>query len=294
MATLTKVYTKDWTEDSVWIINTPSALAQEALFYVQEIGMFKCLPQYYTEHENIASFLVLFILSGSCEYHYQDKTHRLAQGDLIFADCMEYHAIQPDGNRKWDMIWVQFNGITAPSYYKQFAKQNKPAMRVGKDGDVHRCLSQLLTTNQNKSIYSELISSKLITDLLTEILVGAGAAFSSEAYMPEFVQTAVKDIDTHFKENLSLDYFARTLSISKYHFLKEFKKYTGFTPNDYLRMTRINHAKKLLKFTDMSVYEVAEKTGFQSPGYFINTFRKMTGMTPANFRVQGSLGMLEN
>ena len=53
-------------------------------------------------------------------------------------------------------------------------------------------------------------------------------------------------------------------------------------------MTRINHAKKLLRFTDMNIYEVAENTGFQNTGYFINTFKKIVGMTPLQFRRQDS------
>ena len=68
--TLTKTYTKDWSEDSIWIINTPSELAREAFFYVQEIGMFQCFPNYYTEHENIASFLVILTLAGESDYSH--------------------------------------------------------------------------------------------------------------------------------------------------------------------------------------------------------------------------------
>lgn len=288
MPTLTKTYTKDWSEDSIWIINTPSELAREAFFYVQEIGMFQCFSNYYTEHEDIASFLVMLTLAGESDYRYQNKTYRLKPGDLFFADCMEYHALRPHGSARWDMMWIQFNGVAAQSYYQQFLRQKTPVIRVGTMGPVYNYLTELIEVNQKKGMYSELVSSKLITGLLTEILILSGAAYSTKTNIPEYIQEAIKDIDAHFKDNLSLDYFARTLMVSKYHLLKEFKKCTGFTPNDYLRMTRINHAKKLLRFTDMNIYEVAENTGFQNTGYFINTFKKIVGMTPLQFRRQDS------
>ncbi|WP_353422998.1 helix-turn-helix transcriptional regulator [Christensenella massiliensis] len=287
--TLTKNYTKDWSEDSIWIINTPSELAREAFFYVQEIGMFQCFSNYYTEHEGIASFLVMLTLAGESSYRYQNNIYRLRPGDLFFVDCMEYHSLRPHGSARWDMIWIQFNGIVAQSYYQQFLRQKTPVIHVGTMERVYHYLAELIQINQERSIYSELISSKLITELLTEILIQSGVAYPVKNSIPEYIQEAIKEIDTHFKDNLSLDYFAETLTISKFHFLKEFKKYTGFTPNNYLRMTRINHAKKLLRCTNMNVYEIAESAGFQTVGYFINTFKKIVGMTPLQFRQKHSL-----
>lgn len=289
MPTLTKVYTQDWSEDSVWIFNTPSKFALESLFYVQEAGLFHCRPNYYTEHENISSFIIALVLDGTGTYRFRGREYNLVRGDLFFADCMEYHSYRTGESGAWDKLWVQFNGVTAHGYHARFLEQGPPVIRAGHGGQVAESLLELIEVNRSRSLHAELVSSKLLTDILTEILLLAGAAPTADTHMPLYISKAVQDISAHIHEELSLDYFARTLMISKYHFLKEFKKYTGYTPNEYIRLSRVNLAKHLLKFTDMNIYEIAEKTGFQSTSYFANTFKKITGMTPLQFRSTGQL-----
>jgi AraC-like DNA-binding protein len=281
---LTKIYTKGWTDDSEWIINTPSEMARESFYYVQEIGHFYCLPDFFTLHENIASFFVSLTLSGECEYTYQKKTYTLKKGDLIFVDCKEHHTLQLKSSKKWDMIWIQFNGSNAYAYYNQYVRQKKSIINIGNNDSIYALLNQMIELNRTKSAYCELLNSKYITDMLTELMILSGSVLDSNNYMPDYIKMAINDIDTHFMDDLSLDYFARVSCISKFHFLKEFKKYTGFTPYNYLQMVRINNAKRMLKYSDTSICNIAEEAGFNNVPNFFVTFKNKTGMTPLQFR----------
>uniref|UniRef100_UPI003568068E helix-turn-helix transcriptional regulator n=1 Tax=Cohnella sp. TaxID=1883426 RepID=UPI003568068E len=69
-----------------------------------------------------------------------------------------------------------------------------------------------------------------------------------------------------------------------YHLSKEFKCYTGFSPNEYLIHTRITRAKELLRFTDMPVAEIALSVGVDNVSHFINLFRDRETMTPLAYR----------
>ena len=53
--------------------------------------------------------------------------------------------------------------VAAQSYYQQFLRQKTPVIRVGTMGPVYNYLTELIEVNQKKSMYSELVSSKLIT-----------------------------------------------------------------------------------------------------------------------------------
>jgi len=282
---LTKIYTKGWTDDSIWIINTPSEMAMESLFYVQEIGLFYCLPDFYTLHENISSFLISLTLLGECEYTYQKKTYTLKKGDLLFVDCKEYHTLQLKPNKKWDMIWVQFNGNSAYAYYSEYIKQKKATINVGEKQYIYKKLTEMLELNRQKSVYCELLNSKHLTDILTELMILSGTVRDyRNNSLPDYIQMAINDIDTHFMDDLSLDHFAKMTSISKYYFLKEFKKYIGHTPYNYVKMVRINNAKRLLKHSDMSICTIAVETGFNNTPNFFSAFKKKLGMTPLQFR----------
>jgi AraC-like DNA-binding protein len=90
-------------------------------------------------------------------------------------------------------------------------------------------------------------------------------------------------IDKHFSENINLDKIAGKALISKFHFIRVFKKYFGRTPNQYLQEIRIEKAKKLLQKGN-SIDEVCIAIGFSSKTSFIKLFRKMTGFTPMGYQ----------
>ena len=75
--------------------------------------------------------------------------------------------------------------------------------------------------------------------------------------MPVYLKTVLKEIDQHFQEPLSLESLAITEGVSKYHLAREFKKYLGMPPNEYLIVTRLNHSKTLLKYEDLTIEEIA-------------------------------------
>ena len=294
MRTLTKVYKKTWTDDSTWIINTPSKAIKEYMFYIQETGHFYCKPGYYTLHENMDSFFVLLTLDGEGKYTYKNTEYTIHKNQLIFADCNERHIYETEPNKNWEFIWFHFNGITARGFYNQYKKKNPTILHLEEHTAFLDIMNDILEMNRTKSMYTEILSNTLVTDFLTEVLVYSGSIISIDNMAPEYILDAIYDIDIHFKDNLSLSHFEETLNISKYYFIKEFKKYTGFTPNEYIQMTRINNAKKLLMYSSLNINMISEECGFQNVGHFINTFKEKTQITPLQYRKRHSKTITKN
>ena len=94
-------------------------------------------------------------------------------------------------------------------------------------------------------------------------------------------------IDKHFSDDINLDKIARKALVSKFHFIRVFKKYYGRTPNQYLQAVRIEKAKRLLR-NGNSVSEVCNAIGFTSKTSFISLFKKMTGRTPISYQNEKS------
>ena len=86
-------------------------------------------------------------------------------------------------------------------------------------------------------------------------------------------------IDKHFPDTIGLDEVAAKVHISKFHFIRLFKKYYGRTPNQYLQEVRIENAKKILK-KGKAIDDVCLAIGFASKTSFISLFKKLTGTTP--------------
>ena len=75
------------------------------------------------------------------------------------------------------------------------------------------------------------------------------------------------------------------MSFSPYHFIRVFKRITGFTPYEYLSKHRINRSKILLTTTGHTVGEIAVQIGFPNANSYIRTFRKFEGKTPMQYRI---------
>ena len=77
---------------------------------------------------------------------------------------------------------------------------------------------------------------------------------------------------------------ARVSGISEAHFARSFKEAFGIPPHRYLLTRRIERATALLRETDLSITEIAFRTGWRSLGTFGRTFRDITGKNPGEIR----------
>jgi transcriptional regulator GlxA family with amidase domain len=79
---------------------------------------------------------------------------------------------------------------------------------------------------------------------------------------------------------------ARVSGVSEAHFARSFKQAFGVPPHRYLLTRRVERARTLLRETDLSVTEIAFKTGWTSLGTFGRTFRDVTGESPGAMRAR--------
>jgi AraC family transcriptional regulator len=91
-------------------------------------------------------------------------------------------------------------------------------------------------------------------------------------------------IHKHTDQNLSLAEMAQSVQMSSYHFSRLFKQSTGQSPHQYLISRRVQHVKRLLATTGLSIAEIAAQTGFTDQSHLIRHFKRQVGVTPSQFR----------
>ncbi len=89
----------------------------------------------------------------------------------------------------------------------------------------------------------------------------------------------------NFSEPLSLEEVASAASLSPYHFLRTFREAFGETPHQFLTARRLEHARHLLRETDLPVAAICYDVGFESPSSFTSLFRRRVGTTPLLYRM---------
>jgi AraC-like DNA-binding protein len=96
-------------------------------------------------------------------------------------------------------------------------------------------------------------------------------------------------INTLIKVNLEDEYFdtealCNAMSLSRSQLFRRLKSLIRQSPANYIKIIRLQKAKELFETTDMTVSEVAFKTGFQTLSHFTNIFQKQYGLLPSAFR----------
>lgn len=121
-------------------------------------------------------------------------------------------------------------------------------------------------------------------NLLEKDLIGFLRAGRRETGAGSIVAAACEKIEHGFSGDLSVQLVAEELGISPGYLSALMKKHTGRNFTEYVTYVRIQHAKQLLQKTDDKIYAVALATGFTDQYYFSRIFKRITGVTPGDWR----------
>lgn len=99
-----------------------------------------------------------------------------------------------------------------------------------------------------------------------------------------FLEDCKKYIAQNLFKKISLSDITKALQINASYLSKSFSKSEGMTVSEYIQKEKIYAAKNMLKYSDRSVFEISEYLKFSTHSYFTSIFKKITGMTPQEYR----------
>lgn len=107
----------------------------------------------------------------------------------------------------------------------------------------------------------------------------------------EVIIDAQQWLQQSYAEDVDFGQMARRFSMSQRSLNRRFSQATGLTPGKYLQQLRLNHARELLRNSNLSVAEIASEVGYHDLGYFSTLFRRYMAQTPTGYRksVRGKL-----
>lgn len=134
------------------------------------------------------------------------------------------------------------------------------------------------------------VSSKTpLRDPAGKVLGVAGVMYpiaTPEAQAAHFgeIQPAIAHMEAHFREAISMAAMARLTGLSSTHFNQRFRELFRFPPTEFLLRLRIQYARRRLTETEESIASIAVDSGFCDQSHFTKRFRRVTGMTPLQYR----------
>ncbi len=283
--TSTQKYEESVKNNSLWITATPSASALTLPFYIMEAGHFYAQTDYKVQRTHHESFLLLYTVKGEGTLHSGSSCLKLPTGSCAVIDCRTPHSYYISGE-SWDFLWLHFNGCGAAPLMQLLYPTEVQTIKLTDTHSFASGLEKLLKLTSNNDIGSCMESSahmhRIFLTLFNTLLERekVNQKDSYKGYIDEILQF----IRENFALNITIDDMLQNIPISKYHFIRLFRRVMGVTPYNYLLNYRITRSKILLRSTQVSVAEIAESCGFLDTSNFIAQFKKQTGVRPTHYR----------
>lgn len=278
----------DSSKPSYVLTTAPSPLAKDSMIYVQGMGEFYCYKGSYTNRSNMQSYLVMITLSGYEMLNYMGVQYRVAPGHFFWIDCMEAHeycTLEKEQPRH--AMWVHFSGSSSKFYYRQFLRLNNNSVvcRLPDDSNIVDDIKELIRMYDHsaESLELDIAASAIVTRIAVEC-VQATTKQQVHTPIPKVIQSVKSYISRNYHKDITLDVLADEFSLNKFHLQKQFKRYIGLSPSEFLIHTRLTQAKELLRTTDYSIGSISEEIGVKSISSFSRMFKKYENTTPIEYR----------
>ncbi|RZT02530.1 AraC family transcriptional regulator [Cuneatibacter caecimuris] len=277
-----------FTQDSVWVTATPTEASSAFPFYASEAGRFSALENYSVSRDFHDSFLLLFTTGGAGTVETGGCSFLLPPGCAVLLDCRSFHHYYSSDSR-WDFLWIHFQGQGACSFYNLLYEKQPRAIDLQDSESFRQQLVRLMPRIQYTDIVNASGLSSEFHQLFHQLLLSSVRNADKAAHAScQEAELAASYIREHFAEPLTLDMIAGSVHLSKYHFIRLFRRVMGVTPYSYLIHCRINQSKLLLRGTELSVAEIASACGFSDASSYIAQFKKHTGLRPAQYKKEFS------
>lgn len=268
------------------IIYTASGFAKKNLLYLQEIGESQARQPHISARKNLASYLFFIVTQGSGTLEYQDITYPLSQGDCVFIDCRRTYSHHSSENL-WELKWTHFYGSNMDSIYEKYLESGgTPVFKAISTEAFLQLWEQLFRQASSTTLTAELEIYSSLTSLISALLSESENIndISYSAYSDHSLQSIKNYLDTHYTEKITLDFLSGKFFINKFYLTRIFREKYGLSITGYLLRLRITQAKKLLRFTDLSIDKISHECGMNDANYFSRVFKKIEGTTPGQFR----------
>ncbi|MBE5809601.1 MAG: helix-turn-helix domain-containing protein [Clostridiales bacterium] len=254
---------------------------EHLLYYPVSIGYFDCKPSYGVQRNVFSSYLLLIMLTGSMYYQTMKSRGVVRAGQVLLLDCNAPHSYSAQG--KCSFTFVHFAGAQSKELYEEIERSTGNLIPLLTPNDLHETIGEMLSSMRSERRMNESDTSAMIYGMLMKLLDKSGASGEGGIGNP-VVDRAIAYIQTHLTEKLSVEEISAKAGYSASYFSHLFAEETGMSPYRFVVKSRVEHAQQLLKTTRLAVQEIAFQCGFNSAANFCYTFRRMTGISPHEYR----------
>jgi len=229
-------------------------------------------------------YILLYCIDGKGHIKLGKTKYQLTPNTYFIIPKGMPHHYSTSHADPWSIFWVHFTGEHAEALCSRYLADDPPVVKsIPYDQqriELFNLIYSILENSYNLRNV-ELTNIKLLQFLSSFI-------YHEEMYPAYYSSDQINSSIKFMKENLdkcySINELASHLKYSVSHYSDLFKKKTGVPPIHYFNQLKIQESCQYLYFTDLTIKEIGFKVGFDDPYYFSRMFKKLMGLSPANYR----------
>lgn len=256
-------------------------------FTIYGCGYEKCRTNTEWETRLLDYHVLFYILDGKGMLSSKGKEYHLkkGQGFLISPNTMTAYKADPDD--PWTYVYVSFEGFLVENYlYRARLSSVSPTFTYDYDDYLEKRFNEMIRYSKVKhNRYCKMIAelyliiSRLIDHNQLEYFTYA--KLHGKEY---YIQKALGYVELNYSRDMTVEDIANYLGITRKYFYHIFREATNKSPKDYIIEYRITTACHIIEYQECSISEVAYLVGYNSPFHFSETFKKLKGMSPTEYK----------
>lgn len=252
-------------------------------------------------------FELVFVEAGTAEHVMADARYELRTGDIFVIEPSVYHHYNGTHHQSatvynvlfhLDFIRDQLQSLFDVSsfvnlfYLSPFLRRTArfvPHLSLSSEESARLIgyLNLLLDEVSEKESGYELACKSLLINLfvfLSRCCTRHSAADHRITVSDSTIDTIMAFIRTNYQSPLTVTHISKSFGMSVSSLLTKFKQQTGTTLLEYKHQVQIREACRSLQSTDDKIITIAHAVGFEDLSFFYRVFRRVTGLTPAQYR----------
>ena len=237
---------------------------------------------------------ITYAISGKATIYTNDAANEITKGQVHYIKKGISHRIAADENHNFRYICIGYmpntEHLEAKNIIQTLAETD--SFFANDTGNIRILCEMLINESYTKDNHTDIMINSYMIQILTELLrLHEGRLKNTDnkyqsSYSGLAMYHALRYIDRNFQEIKSVKEISEKLSYSEYYLSHIFKEKMGISIKQYITEKKIAYSKELLKISNLSINEIAEKLGYSNTHSFSQSFKKNTGLSPVQYKKQ--------
>lgn len=232
-----------------------------------------------------------FTVAGRGALNYEGREYDLQPGQLMAVHIPHDHRYYlPTDSTEWEFVYVVVVGREMLRIVRRVELEVGPVIGVPDRSPLLESIYQILQYALSNEFRAHVPKPFELSDLTYHFgmkLLEQSLPYGPTNGSPAWIRQVQDRIQSQLSEHLEVADLAQRAGLSRSHFSREFTNHVGMSPQEYLKQERMKLAIQLLYNPKLSIKEIAYESGYADENYFCRVFRKVTGMSPGEYRKSG-------